>query len=188
MASYSCRDRISTRLLVHFCFTWHISIIFIIGPVTFALIIGQLVWIAKQIGSENFDIEFVINDRRYTRLFDIRRRQLMKLIFSELMLILLYVSIAFLYRLMMNNNSICWMTFARWLLEASFLPYSIGMIVTGSYLNWWEEYLLENDPKSIAILAYMSKGILFVFMRYVEMYPSSKINNYQIDILYRICG
>lgn len=158
------------------------------APVCIAFLIGQLVWLVKQFRSGNFDIEYVANDRGYIRLFDIRCRQLMKLIFSELVLILSYVSIAFLYRLMMNNNSICWMTFARWLIEASSFPWSMVMIVSGSYLNVWDEYLLEIHPEPIILLAYISKGILFVVRRYLEMYPSSKINRYQIDIFYHICG
>ena len=53
----------------------------------------------------------------------------------------------------------------------------MGMIVSGSYLNLWDEYLLEHDPKVISILAYLSKVILFVVIRDVKMYPSSKINH-----------
>ena len=98
----------------------------------------------------------------------------MKLIFPELM---------------MNNNSICWMTLAHWLIEASFFPLTILFIVSGSYyVNLWEEYLLEEDPRVISAVAYVSKGILFVVMRYAEMFPSSKINQYQIEFLYPICG
>ena len=136
----------------------------------------------------HFETEFAINDRRYARLPDIRRRQLMKFIRSEVMLIFFYVSAALLHRLIINNSSIWWMTFARWLTEGSFLPHTILTIVIGSYLDWWKEYLLETDPKLISILAYVTKGILFVIMRYTEMYPSSIINDYQTFCFYLLCN
>ena len=187
VSSYSCLDRTSTRLLVHFFFTWQVWGLFIYVPVFTAVLVGELVWRIKQIRSGNFDTDFAINDRRYTRLPDIRRRQLMKMIISEMMLILVYVSVAFLYRLMMNNNSIYWMTFACWIIEASFFPYNIVTIVIESYLNMCEDYLLENDPKLTILLAYISKGILFVVMRHAEMHPSSNINDFKIRLLCQIC-
>lgn len=187
VSSYSCRDRPSTRLLVHFFFTWSVSVTLIFIPVLVALTVGELVWRADEIRSGNFDTNFPINDRRYSRLPDVRRRQLMKMIISEMMLILFYVSVAFLYRLMMNNNSICWMTFACWIIEASFFPYNIVTIVTECYLNLWEDYLLEDDPEPTILMAYISKGILFVVIRYAEMHPFSKFNDYKIQLLYQIC-
>src|SRR5689334_11460292 len=104
MSFYSCGNRISTWLLVHFFFTWYISIFYIIPLVSFAVFIGRVIWVVKRIGSGNFDIEYVINDRGYSRLFNIRCRQIMKLIFPELMRILLYASVALFCRLIMNNN------------------------------------------------------------------------------------
>ena len=69
-----------------------------------------------------------------------------------------------------------------------FFPFTILIIVSGSYLNWWDEYLLEHDPRAFPTMACMSKGILFVVMRYAEMYPSSKINDHQTEFFYSICG
>ena len=118
-------------------------------------------------------------------MFDIRCRQLMKILFPELMLIFVYVCVAFFCKLLMNNNSVCWMTFVRWLIEASFFPMTILVLVGGSYINLWDEYLLEHDPRAIPTMACMTKGILFVVMRYAEMYPSSEN---QIEFFYHICG
>ena len=184
----SCRERISSWLLVHFCFTWYTSVMFIMVPVTLGFIIGRFIWVIKQIRSGNSDIEFAINDRRYTRLSGIRCRQFFKFVFSEVLLILFYVFTAFLCKLMMNNNSIYWITFARWLVEASFLPYTLGLIITGSYLHLWEDFLLQVDPKLISVLAYTCKALLCIVMRYTEMYPSSKLNDYKIVLFHHICG
>lgn len=157
-------------------------------PVTFGFTIGRFIWVIKQIRSGNSDIEFAINDRRYTRLPEIRCRQFLKFVFSEVLLIFFYVSTAFLCKLMMNNNSIRWMTFARWLIEASFLPYTLALIVTASYLHLWKDFLLQVNPKLISVLAYTSKALLFLVMRYIEMYPSSNLNDYKIVLFHRICG
>lgn len=36
-------------------------------------------------------------------------------------------------------------------------------------------------------MTYMIKGPLFVTMRYTEMHPSLRINDYKTAILYRLC-
>ena len=118
--------------------------IYIMLPVTFGLIIGRFIWVSKQVRSGNYDIRFSINNRTYESLPGIRCRQFLKFVFSEVLLNVLYVSAAFLCRLLMNNNWIRWITFARWLIEASFLPYSLGFYVSGSYFNWWEDFFTSN--------------------------------------------
>ena len=50
-------------------------------------------------------------------------------------------------------------------------------IVSGSYLNLWEFYVLEQDSRVILAVAYVSKGILFVVMRYVSIFKNQSISN-----------
>ena len=56
------------------------------------------------------------------------------------------------------------------------------------YSDHLNDYLLELDIKYVSLFVYTVKGVLFVWMRYAEVYPSSKLNDFQTCFIYVVCG
>ena len=54
-------------------------------------------------------------------------------------------------------------------------------------LNLFYEYLIDFDISRVATMNHMIKGTLFVWMRYAEGYPSSKLDDYQTFFYSEFC-
>lgn len=186
--SYSCRDQISTWLWVHFLSTWHFSIMFIFQPVLCSFIIGRFIWAVYQcyLGRPYRPLRRF--DEQGGTIFQLRLRQLNRFLIYELNSIFFYTLACSILELT-KGNSLQWFSMARWLIEASHIPTLITSAQIECYVLPGREYLIESDPRlTYIIIVYPSKTILFLIMRYNEIYPLSIINYYQTSHFYSICN
>jgi hypothetical protein len=151
---FSCRDTISTLLLVHFFFTWCITSLFITVPVGVFFLVWQYVRIVNQYRSERVRGEFSSYTRRDVRSID-TTRQVMRFVLYEVKLIVFYVSAAFLCKVITGGRTIRWITLMRWLIEASNLPHTIFIVVIMRYLDGRPPFLPSTDLKLDSIFTYM---------------------------------
>ena len=57
------------------------------------------------------------------------------------------------------------------------------------YHSYWNGlYFFETDPRVSSLATFIFKAIVFVWMRYTELYPSSALNDHQTLIYYWYCG
>jgi hypothetical protein len=186
--SYSCRDQISTWLWVHFLFTWYLSITFIVLPIMGSFIIGRFIWAVYQCCSGRSFRSLRRIDEQGGTLFQCRLRQLNRFLIYELKSIFFYTLACSTLELI-KGNSIQWISMTRWLIEASYIPTLIASALIECYIFPGREYLIDNDPRlTYIIVVYPSKAVLFLIMRYIEIYPLSTINHYQIMHFYSLCN
>ena len=184
--SYSCRDQISTWLWVYFLFTWVLYLLVILMPMLTCFGLGYLIRLLVRchLGRSPQSFEGIYEQDE--TLFQYRFRQLKKSLIHEGKLILFYTVVSLIFELI-KGNSIRWMSMVRWLSEASFFPTMVIVRVFNSYIFPDQEDLLDEDPRSIYTIVYLSKAILFVIMRYVEIYPHSTLNDDYISVFYWFC-
>ena len=77
--------------------------------------------------------------------------------------------------------------FARWLIEASGLPALMMVAVCESHLLFIRGALHPDSLSIMYMMVYISKFILWMTMRYIELYPSSKIRNYPFVPVFHFC-
>ena len=57
------------------------------------------------------------------------------------------------------------------------------------YHSYWNGlYFFEDDPRVSSLVTFILKSIVFVWMRYTELYPSSTLNDDQTFVYYCYCG
>ena len=186
--SYSCRDQISTWLWVHFLFTWHLSTAFIVQPIMASFFVGRFIWFVYQCCLGRTYQSLRRFDDEGGTLFQCRLRQLKRILIYELKLIFFY-TLACSTLALIRGNCIRWISLARWLIEASYIPTLVASAVSECYICPGRDYLTNTDPRlTYIIVAYPSKAILFLIMRYHELYPLSTIHHFQIRHFYAVCN
>jgi hypothetical protein len=55
------------------------------------------------------------------------------------------------------------------------------------YADMKYDHVIDFDVSSTALMIYLTKAALFVWMRYVEENPSSELVNYQTHWFYTMC-
>lgn len=183
---YSCRDTIFTWLLVHFFFTWCITIAVLHIPIISSVTVVALISMVGAIRSEYFYGVLAPDIRRNRRSIDTSRR-VMKFVLHEIKWIIFYVFAAVPFKLVTESGPIRSMTLACWLIEAFFLPDAIYSAAVGSYLNWQPDHFYTNDRELRSMYILLIRGPVFLVMRYAEMHPSSAINDYKTFFFYFLC-
>ena len=186
--SYSCRDQISTWLWVHFTSTLFFFTVFISQPITFSFIVGRLIWVVYECRLGRLYRPFIQFDEQGGTLFQCHLRQLNRLLIYELKLIFVYTLACSTLELL-KGNSIRWISMARWLIEASYIPTLIPTVMIECYIFAERDRFIDTNPRlTYVFIVYPSKAILFLLMRYNEIYPLSTITHYQILFFYFICN
>ena len=90
-------------------------------------------------------------------------------------------------RVFLDHRSIHFITVCRWLIEASLIPCTL-MNAFAVYFNFEDEYIIDFNVDFIPLVVYMTKGALFVSMRYAELHSSSVLNDYQTYFFYFFCN
>ena len=186
--SYSCRDQISTWLWVHFKTTWFFYTLFILQPIITSFIVGRSIWVVYQCCLGRPYRPLIPFDESGETLSQCRLRQLNRYLIYELKVIFVYILACSTLELL-KKNSIGWISMIRWLIEASYIPTVIPIVLIECYMFAGRDCLLDSDPRLIyCIIVYPSKAILFLLMRYNEIFPLSTITDYQILSFYSICN
>ena len=186
--SYSCRDAISTCLWVHFKSTLFFFTVFIVQPIMTSFIVGRLIWAVYQCCLGRPYRPLIQFDEQDGTLFQCRLRQLNRYLIYELKLIFVYTLACSTLELL-KGNSIRWISMARWLMEASYIPTLIPTVMIECYIFAGRDCLLDTDPRlTYVIIVYPSEAILFLLMRYNEISPLSIITHYRILSFYSICN
>ena len=189
MNSYSCRDQISTWLWVHFVFTWRVYLGDILLPCMTIFTIGWLTWLVYECCSRRSSQSFtgIDDEREGGTLFDKRFRQLKRYFTFETKLICSYILASWTFELT-RGTSIRWMSIARWIIEGTFFPMVILSAMFESHFRLGPEYLLYHNPRVLYMFIYPTKMILFFVMRYIDIYPQSKLNDERILLFNVICN
>jgi hypothetical protein len=176
-----CDQTISFWLFFHLCYVWYITLFILFPLVTPLVAIEQYLWTWYRCDRRRIE-DFSVYERSNSRL-----DRFCRYIHYEVRLMFTYVSVAFALTWLMSNRSIHWMTISRWFIEASLIPYTLITIVA-VYLNFQSVYFFfDFDLPLFSPYIYTMKGTLFVLLRYAELHPSSRLNNYQLFVLYQFC-
>ena len=144
--------------------------------------LGEYLWAWYQCDHQRIE-NFSLYQRDHSSL-----AQFCRYVLYEVQLIVIYLLTAFVFTWMADKTRpIDWFTIFRWLIEASLAPYTTVYII-GVDLDLWDSYSVDFTLHWISSLIYMMKGSLFVWMRYVELHPSSTLNKYQRFFSYRLCN
>lgn len=169
-------------LFLHLCYTGFITV-YILSPTILLLDrIREYLWTWYCRDDESIE-DFSIYERDDSRFGQFRR-----CVLYEVQLMIIYVSAVFVFTLLMTNRSVHWLTIFRWMIEASYIPHILVMIFFNVCLEIGNELdLIEFDSIFASPFGYMLKGSLFVWMRYSELRPSSRLNDYQTYFFYSYC-
>ena len=127
--------------------------------------------------------ELFLIEEDHSRVDDLRQY-----LIEEVRLVSTYLSAVVVFTLLFTNHSIGWLTILRWMIEASFMPFTFFNIFLAVYIGTWNgSYLVDPDSSIASRFPYMLKGTLFLWMRYTEFYPSSPLNDYHTIIFYYYC-
>jgi hypothetical protein len=185
---YSCRDDASLWLSVHLGYLFMI-LIPISSAVSFLYPIIWKMWMLwrrcffgyGQIDEEEeLNIEEEFDDTlpcNFTRIFMI-----------EVKLTLIYIIIAVILTYTLNIGPVTQMRITRWIIEAFYAPMSIFIIWHLNFVYRSGEHLYIYDSTSYTQFTSVIKLIIFVLVRYMELYPSSRLNNRPIDLFYGHCN
>lgn len=178
----SCGKSLLPWIVFHVCYTCMITFYILFPPITILILIGDdlLPWWFRYNQMQNEDFSWLEQDHS-------KLAKLCRFALGEIRLLCIYVSAAFLFTILMDDRSIQLITICRWLIEASLLPSTFLLIVAVYFLDE-NQCLLDLYEKPVLQLVYMIKGTLFVWMRYVEQHPSSKLNDYQTVYFYCFCN
>ena len=186
---YSCVSSNLTSLFLHLCYTWFVTLCILFVPVALFIHLGQFLWTLFRLydadDQANAEQLFLIEEEHSTN------NRIRQYLLDEVQLISVYVSLAFLFRrMMMSNPSVHWVIISRWMIESSFLPYTLCHVVFLVYVEDWDgSYSIESGCSVTSFFfTFILKGTLFLWMRYTEFYPSSRLNDCQTFIFYYYCG
>lgn len=177
----SCGQTSSSWLFLHLCYVWFLTIFVIFHLLGLLLIIAEYLWTWCAFDHSRIE-DFSVYERGDSRLDQFYRYALF-----EVRLIFTYVSVAFIFTCLMKKQSIHWNEICRWFIEASMVPYTL-ITIAGVHLGIGDQYFCHDDLTFISPVIYMMKGILFITVRYAELYPSSIVNDYQTFIFYYLCN
>lgn len=169
-------------------FTWSLFSSLIFDSVIILSIIGRIIWIIikQDLPEHSFQRE-----RNFPRpantLMERHLQQIPIALINELKLVAFYVSASSIFELI-KGNSLRWIHLVRWVIEASSIPAIIVLAVVESYLFLMKETFDRDALPTMFMLVNVSKFILWIVMRYIEIYPSSKIKNYSILRLSYFCN
>jgi hypothetical protein len=115
-------------------------------------------------------------------------RNFIRIFITEVKLTFIYIIVALITTYTLNTAPITRMRLSRWLIEGFYAPISV-------FVLWYLSYLYQSGQhiyiyNSICYIQFTStiKLIIFVFVRYMEFYPSSMLNNRPIRLFYRFCN
>lgn len=177
----TCGKSLLPWLVFHVCYTSVLN--FSIVPLMITLIMTEnRVWSwwyrDNRLQDEDFS-RFELDQSKLAKLY--------RFVLAEIRLLCVYVSIAFLFTKLMSYRSIQLITICRWLIEASMIPNTIILIV-GIYILDENQCLMDFNAKPLPKLVYMIKGTLFLLIRYIELHPSSPLNDLQTIYFYCFCN
>ena len=179
----SCIKSVWSLLFLHFFYKWLVTMCIFYYPVMLTVQTGRYLRIRYRYEDPSFSAWLLIQTH-YSRDDGLRQCLL-----HELQLISGYIYLAMAFSLTIGNQSLHWITIFRWTIEASNAPYTCFMVVLSMYHGCWNGlYFFENDPRVSSLTTFIVKGIVFVWMRYTELYHSSALNDYQTLVYYVYCG
>ncbi len=178
-----CHDNVKFWLFIHFISARIIECMFFI-EIVFPIV---LIIIAFGFGLRNH-LSYVIKNWLFTYEPEEGYSYLINIFKREIILILVYVYLSFLYTwIVLGNtyNTITHLTFLRWLMEALFIPIVFFVTIFAYYVQYIENVfdLYEASYGFVIIL----KVPLFVLMRYADYQPDSIVNRLQYQIFRWFC-
>ena len=177
-----CVSTTSSWLILHLCYTYFVTVSILSPPVLILYGIKELFWMSYR------SVDQLIEDSSEYEQNYTQSNRFCQYVLYDVQLMFIYVSLAFVFTLMINYHSINWRTIFYWMIEASFVPHIFVVAFCSAYMHVLDEIpALEFDLKVLASFIYMLKASLFVWMRYVELYPSSRLNDYQTYFFYYYC-
>ena len=176
----ACGQTSSSWLFLHLSYVCYITTLVLVPLVMPVVFLVQFRWTPHL-----FDDSPIEDFSAYER-SDSRLDRFYQYVLFEVRLIAMYVSVAFVFRWLMNNQSIHWNEISRWFIEASMIPLTL-MAIVAVHLGIADEYLCVLDLTFLSPFIYTIKAALFITVRYAELHPSSRFNDYYTLIFYCIC-
>jgi hypothetical protein len=176
ISNATCSNSVPVWLLVHFVYSCVISIESF-SLVLIILLLNQLRFVNQQIHLNPNDGEFV---RR-------QRNHFIALIKEDMVVVFFYVLSAFLYTwlwLMKSYQSISWMYFIRWSIEATCIPF----IVSAFYCGLFDILMMDYKSGTYMTGLIMLKLPVFFIMRYAETESIIILNRLQVGLFYLLCN
>ena len=179
----SCGKSLLPSLIFHVMHTSDITVRFLLPPIWSLFLVGYYLfsWLYRWNETQVEDFSWQEQDHS-------RSTRLCRFALAEFRLLFVYVSAAFLFTILMNHRSIQLITICRWFIEGSLLPSVSLMIVIGYFYDEDTFLLLDFSLKVVPPLVYVTKGSLFVWMRYAELHSSWSLNDFETYYFYRYCN
>ena len=178
----SCISNMKIWLVVHFMTTWlveHLLLCFLIPPYFIMVLFFHRYW-----GHFTDVIDSYLAD-----IFDLDRYSSMIIVLkSEMKLIFVYVYLAFLCTwlgLVNSNSTVTYLSFLRWLIEASLLPQVSIISLFFYFLTQQLEFC--HEYYALYVCKVFIKIPKFILMRYVESQSDLFINTYQAFLFKVLC-
>ena len=179
----SCGDTILAWSIIHLCYTWFVTLHFLL-PLGMTLSFGWEILRRSSREIDRYDLDWNVPSHESG---DGPFARLRRYIADEVRLVLIYISLAFVFTLCMGHGSINRIKIIHWGIEASWTPHALSGVI-GVYSNQSYTCLLGFENPLFKRMIYMTKGCLFIWMRYTEWYPSSKLNDYLTFFFYMCCN
>lgn len=177
----SCGHTSWSWLLLHLQYTLVVSSCILQVPTALLFYFGKYLWVRYQRAGDQHVENFSVDEQDHSRSGTFRRCMI-----DDMQSIFFYIFVAFFFTCLVDNRAIEPVTIARWLIEASWMPYTL-LTMSFIYANFSAESLVVIDLPFTPPLRHMIKVNLFVWMRYTELHPSSKLNDIRTLFFYIFC-
>ncbi|CAF3860066.1 unnamed protein product [Rotaria magnacalcarata] len=137
-------------------------------------------------GYEQPDDDEELNNQE--RSYNSLANHFIKLLIIEIQLTFIYCVVALVSTYTLNITHITRMKLKRWIIESFYAPLTIYCFFYVHYVYRFGEHIYNCNRSSYTQFTSIIKVIIFVIIRYMELYPSSTLNSSPISLFYRFCN
>jgi hypothetical protein len=105
----------------------------------------------------------------------------------EMAQVLNYIVCTFLFTVICNTGPTNWMALSRWMIEALIFPWTLFLLLSEHYVGLNDDILADPGPWVEVKISATIKVVQFVVMRYADICLSSRLNDLQTLLFYRLC-
>ena len=189
--NYSCRDDASVWLGVHYCFLFLMLIPISVNVLFWILFYYPLIrkmwmlWHHYFFGYEQVDEDedmSVVEEAGDTLVCNFNR-----ILMTEVKLSFIYIIAALLLTYTLNIAPVTQMRIYRWIIEGCYAPLSIFFLWHFNFIYRSGDHVYIYNSTSYTQFTSLIKLIIFVLVRYMELYPSSRLNDKPFMLFYGYC-
>ncbi|CAM2716986.1 unnamed protein product [Rotaria socialis] len=135
---------------------------------------------------EQYDNDEELNMREGS--YDTLVRRCIRILIIEIQLGFIYLIAALVSTYTLNIGRITRMRMKRWIIEGFCAPVTIYIFWYVNDVQRSGEHIYECNRAAYIQFTSTIKMIIFMFVRYTELYPLPRLNNGPISIFYRVCN